>query len=36
MQAKAAYEACMNVSIDDEDGTSNSDNDKDSNKSVST
>jgi hypothetical protein len=36
IQAKAAYEACMNVSTDDEEGTSNSDNDKDSNKAVST
>jgi len=36
IQAKAAYEACMNVSSDDEEGTSNSDNDEDSNKSVST
>jgi hypothetical protein len=36
IQAKAAYEACMNVSPDDEEGTSNSDNDEDSNKSVST
>jgi hypothetical protein len=35
IQAKAAYEACMNVSSDDEEGTS-SDNDEDSNKSVST
>ena len=35
-QAKAAYEACMNASSDDEEGTSNSDNDEDSNKSVST
>jgi hypothetical protein len=36
IQAKAAYEACMNVSTDDEEETSNSDNDEDSNKSVST
>jgi hypothetical protein len=36
IQAKAAYEACMNASTDDEDGTSNSDNDEDSNRSVST
>ena len=36
IQAKAAYEACMNASSDDEEGTSNSDNDEDSNKSVST
>ncbi len=35
IQAKAAYVACMNVSTDDEEGTSNSDNDEDSNKSVS-
>jgi hypothetical protein len=36
MQAKAAYEACMNTSTDSEEETSNSDNDEDSNKSVST
>jgi hypothetical protein len=35
IQAKAAYEACMNAATDDEDETSNSDNDEDSNKSVS-
>jgi hypothetical protein len=35
IQAKAAYEACMNASTDNEDETSNSDNDEDSNKSVS-
>jgi len=36
IQAKAVYEACMNASSDDEEGISNSDNDEDSNKSVST
>jgi hypothetical protein len=36
IQAKAAYEACIYVSTDDEYGTSNSDNDENSNKSVST
>jgi hypothetical protein len=35
IQAKAAYEACMNISTDNEEETSNSDNDEDSNKSVS-
>jgi hypothetical protein len=34
IQAKAAYEACMNGSTNDDDETSNSDNDEDSNKSV--
>ena len=36
IHAKAAYEACMNASTDNEEETSNSDNDEDSNKSVST
>jgi hypothetical protein len=36
IQVKAAYEACMNTSADSEEETSNSDNDEDSNKSVST
>jgi hypothetical protein len=35
IQAKAAYEACMKASADDDDETSNSDNEEDSNKSVS-
>jgi hypothetical protein len=36
IQAKAAYEACMNTSADSEEETSNSDNDEDSHKAVST
>jgi hypothetical protein len=35
IQAKAAYEACMKASAADDDVTSNSDNEEDSNKSVS-
>jgi len=35
IHAKAAYEACMSTSIDSDEETSNSDNDEDSNKSVS-
>jgi hypothetical protein len=36
IHAKAAYEACMNTSTDSDEETSNSDNDEDFNKSVST
>jgi hypothetical protein len=36
IHAKAAYEACMNTSTESEEETRNSDNDVDSNKSVST
>jgi hypothetical protein len=36
IHAKAAHEACMNTLADSDEGTSNSDNDEDSNKSVST
>jgi hypothetical protein len=35
LQAKAAYEACLSISTDSNEGTSNSDNDEDSNKSLS-
>jgi hypothetical protein len=35
LQAKTAYEACMNISTDSDEETSNSDNDEDSNKSIS-
>jgi len=35
LQAKAAYEACLSISTDSNKGTSNSDNDEDSNKSFS-
>ena len=36
IQAKAAYQACMNGNSEDELGSSNSDKDEDSNKSIST
>jgi hypothetical protein len=35
LQAKAAYKACISISTDSNEGTSNSDNDEDSNKSFS-